>query len=129
MFSLKIWHHYLYGVRCTIYTDHKSLKYLMDQPNLNMGQRRLLDVVKDYDSEILYQPGKGNVVADALSRKTESASIQDIFLRLIVTTPVLDTIRETQAEVMRPENRKKERVIGQVPKFVRDSRGRMTFRG
>ncbi|XP_052622433.1 uncharacterized protein LOC128127784, partial [Lactuca sativa] len=69
VFALKIWRHYLYGVRCTIYTDHKSLKYLMDQPNLNMRQRRWLDVVKDYDCEILYHPGKANVVADALSRE------------------------------------------------------------
>ena len=45
VFALKVWRHYLYGVRCTIYTDHKSLRYLMDQPNLNMRQRRWLDVV------------------------------------------------------------------------------------
>ena len=60
VFALKIWHHYVYGVRCTIYTDHKSLRYLMDQPNLNMRQRRWLDVVKDYDCEILYHLGKAN---------------------------------------------------------------------
>ena len=76
VFALKIWRHYLYGVRCTIYTDHKSLKYLMDQPNLNMRQRRWLDVVKDYDCEILYHPGKANVVADALSRRAENAPIR-----------------------------------------------------
>ena len=70
VFALKIWRHYLYGVRCVIYTDHKSLKYLMDQPNLNMRQHMWLDVVKDYDYEILYHPRKANVVADALSRKT-----------------------------------------------------------
>ncbi|KAJ9563654.1 hypothetical protein OSB04_008814 [Centaurea solstitialis] len=69
VFALKLWRHYLYGVHCTIYTDHKSLRYFMDQQNLNMRQRRWLEVVKDYDCEILYHPGKANVVADALSRK------------------------------------------------------------
>lgn len=49
VFSFKIWRHYLYGVRCTIYTDHKSLRYLMDQRNLNMRQQRWLDVVRNYD--------------------------------------------------------------------------------
>ncbi|KAL4560863.1 hypothetical protein LXL04_033019 [Taraxacum kok-saghyz] len=69
VFALKIWRHYLYGVKCIIYTDHKSLKYLFDQRDLNMRQIRWLDVVKDYDCEIHYHPGKANVVADALSRK------------------------------------------------------------
>ena len=67
VFALKIWRHYLYGVRCTIYTDHKSLRHITDQPNLNMRQCRLLDVVKDYDCEILYHPGKENVVKDYVS--------------------------------------------------------------
>ena len=92
VFALKIWRHYLYGVRCTIYTDHKSLKYLMDQPNLNMRQRRWLDVVKDYECDILYHPDTANVVADALSRKEESALIRDVCIRMTVMTPVLDTI-------------------------------------
>lgn len=104
VFALKIWRHYLYGVRCTIYTDHKSLKYLMDHPNLNMRQRRWLDVVKDYDFEILYHPGKANVVADSLSRRAESAPIRDMCMRMTVMTLVLDTIREAQVEAMRPEN-------------------------
>lgn len=69
-------------------------------------------MVKDYDCEILYHPGKANVVVDALSRKAKSAPIQDICMRLTVMTLVLDTIREAQAEAMRPKNRKKERVIG-----------------
>ena len=99
----------------------------MDQTNLNMRQRRWLDVVKDYDCEILYHPGKANVVADALSRRAESALIQDVCLRLTVMTPVLDTIWEAQAEAVRPENRKWERVIGQVPELITDSRRMMTL--
>ena len=79
VFTLKIWRHYLYGVRCAIFTDHKSLKYLMDQPNLNMRQRRWLDVVKDYDYEILYLPKKANEVAGAISCKA-CAHRSDIFV-------------------------------------------------
>ena len=69
VFALKIWRHYLYGDKCEIYTDHKSLKYFFTQKDLNMRQRRWLELVKDYDCEILYHPGKANVVADALSRR------------------------------------------------------------
>ncbi|WVZ51991.1 hypothetical protein U9M48_003087 [Paspalum notatum var. saurae] len=68
--ALKIWHHYLYEQRCEIYTDHKSLKYIFTQNELNMRQRRWLELIKDYDMEIHYHPGKANVVADALSRKS-----------------------------------------------------------
>ncbi|WVZ80310.1 hypothetical protein U9M48_027800 [Paspalum notatum var. saurae] len=67
--ALKIWRHYLFGNRCEIYTDHKSLKYIFTQNELNMRQRRWLELIKDYDLEIHYHPGKANVVADALSRK------------------------------------------------------------
>jgi hypothetical protein len=67
--ALKIWRHYLIGQRCEIYTDHKSLKYIFTQPDLNLRQRRWLELVKDYDLGINYHPGKANVVADALSRK------------------------------------------------------------
>ena len=73
VFALKIWRHYLYGVRCEIFTDHKSLKYIFTQKELNMRQRRWLELVKDYDCGIHYHPGKANVVADALSRKGEAS--------------------------------------------------------
>jgi len=67
--ALKIWRHYLMGTRCNIYTDHKSLKYIFTQADLNMGQRRWLELINDYDPEVHYHPGKANVVAYALSRK------------------------------------------------------------
>ena len=67
--ALKIWRHYLIGKRCQIFTDHKSLKYIFTQPDLNIRQCRWLELVKDYDLGINYRPGKANVVADALSRK------------------------------------------------------------
>ncbi|KAL0544270.1 hypothetical protein IC582_019383 [Cucumis melo] len=69
VFAPKVWRHYLYGEKIQIFTDHKSLKYFVTQKELNMRQRRWLELVKDYDCEILYHPGKANVVADALSRK------------------------------------------------------------
>ena len=68
VFALKIWRHYLYGEKCFIYTDHKSLKYLPSQRELNLRQRRWMELIKDYDCVIDYHPGKANVVADALSR-------------------------------------------------------------
>nr|CAH66687.1 OSIGBa0097A15.2 [Oryza sativa] len=67
--ALKIWRHYLFGTRTEVYTDHKSLKYIFTQPDLNMRQRRWLELIKDYDMGIHCHPGKANVVADALSRK------------------------------------------------------------
>ena len=70
----------MYGERCEIYTDHKSLKYLFTQKELNMRQRRWLELIKDYGCLINYHPGKANVVADALSRKSSD------FLAALLTT-------------------------------------------
>ncbi|GAU51584.1 hypothetical protein TSUD_414280 [Trifolium subterraneum] len=70
VFTLKVWRHYLYGSKFEVFSDHKSLKYLFDQKELNMRQRRWLEFLKDYDFELSYHPGKANVVADALSRKS-----------------------------------------------------------
>ena len=75
VFALKIWRHYLYGERCEIFTDHKSLKYFFTQKELNMRQRRWLELVKDYDCVINYHPDKANVVADALSQKSTQSTI------------------------------------------------------
>jgi hypothetical protein len=65
--ELKIWRHHLMGTRCNIYTDHKSLNYIFMQTDLNMRQRCWLELIKDYDIEVYYHPGKANVVMDALS--------------------------------------------------------------
>jgi hypothetical protein len=69
--ALMMWRHYLMGTHCNIFTDHKSLKYIFSQADLNMRQRRWLELIKDYDLEVHYHPGKANVVADALSRKSQ----------------------------------------------------------
>jgi hypothetical protein len=68
--ALKIWRHYIIGKNCEVYSDHKSLKYIFNQPDLNLRQRRWLELIKDFDLGINYHPGKANVVADALSRRS-----------------------------------------------------------
>jgi len=77
--ALKIWRHFFLGNKCHIYTDHKSLKYIFTQSELNMRQRRWLELIKDYDLEVHYHPGKANVVADALSRKPHYQVVQPLF--------------------------------------------------
>ena len=68
--ALKTWRHFLIGNHCDVYTDHKSLKYIFTQKEMNLRQRRWLEIIKDYDMKLHYHPGKANVVADALSRKS-----------------------------------------------------------
>ncbi|KAI3744341.1 hypothetical protein L1987_57420 [Smallanthus sonchifolius] len=94
VFALKIWRHYLYGTKCTIYTDHKSLKYFLDEKDLNMRQRRWLELVKDYDCEILYHPGKANVVANALSRKEEHHPIRVKAYKLVINPNFMTHLRD-----------------------------------
>ena len=84
VFILKIWRHYLYGENCRFYTDHKRLKYLLTEKELNLRQRRWLELFKDYDCIIDYHPGKANVVADALSKEIVAAmSLQHNEWRLV----------------------------------------------
>ena len=75
VFALKKWRHYLYGVTFKVFTDHKSLKYLFSQKELNMRQRRWVEFLQDYDCTVNYHPGKANVVANALSRKVKLAGL------------------------------------------------------
>ncbi|GKC15254.1 putative reverse transcriptase domain-containing protein [Tanacetum coccineum] len=76
VFALKMRRHYLYGTKCVVFTDHKSLQHILDQKELNMRQRRWLELLSDYDCEIRYHPGKANVVADALSQKERSKPLR-----------------------------------------------------
>jgi hypothetical protein len=75
VYALKIWRHYLMGKSCELYTNHKSLKYIFTQSNLNLRQRRWLELIKDYDLGSNYHPGKANVVADALSRRSHVSQL------------------------------------------------------
>ena len=73
VFALKIWRHYLYGEEFEVYSDHKTLKYIFLQRDLNMRQLRWMEFLEDYDFTLHYHLGKANVVADALSRKSRGA--------------------------------------------------------
>ncbi|GKC15281.1 putative reverse transcriptase domain-containing protein [Tanacetum coccineum] len=102
VFALKIWRHYLYETKCTVFTDHKILQHILDQKELNMRQRRWLELLSDYNCKILYHPGKDNVVADALSRKER---IKPLRVRALVMTIGLDLpkkILKAQTEARKP---------------------------
>ncbi|GAU34562.1 hypothetical protein TSUD_29080 [Trifolium subterraneum] len=153
VFALKVWRHYLYGSRFEVFSDHKSLKYLFDQKELNMRQRRWLEFLKDYDFELSYHPGKANVVANALSRKSLHMSslmakeldlieeFRDLSLvcevtsnsvklgMLKLTNPFLEKIRECQKEDEKLMKRVALVIEGQENDFKIDENGVVKFRG
>ncbi|KAD4585520.1 hypothetical protein E3N88_23121 [Mikania micrantha] len=129
VFALKIWRHYLYGAKCTIYTDHKSLKYFFEQKDLNMRQRRWLELIKDYDCEILYHPGKANVVADALSRKGDFSPIRVKSYALVITSDFLNQLKDAQQEALKEENVMSERIYGLITKLDENEFGIKTRYG
>lgn len=154
VFALKIWRHYLYGVTCKIYTDHKSLKYIFTQKELNMRQRRWLELIKDYDLDIQYHEGKANVVADALSRKTshsihaiilpdqlcmefqkmnlevmELGSVEELLGAIAIQPSFLDEIRESQGGDDKLEKIKKKIQEGQALDFKIFDDGSVRFKG
>ncbi|GJR11535.1 putative reverse transcriptase domain-containing protein [Tanacetum coccineum] len=100
VFALKIWRHYLYGTKCTVFTDHKSLQHILNQKELNMRQRRWLELLSDHDCDIRYHSGKANVVADALSRKERDQPLR--------------------TEAQKPENIKSEDVGGMLIENSKD---------
>ncbi|KAI3821810.1 hypothetical protein L1987_09383 [Smallanthus sonchifolius] len=114
VFALEIWRHYLYGKMCTTYTDHKILKYFFDQKDLNMRKRRWLELVKDYNCEILYHPGKANTVVDALSHKEEYHPIRVKAYKLVINPEFMSQPRDAQIEALKGENVKIERMTGQA---------------
>ncbi|KAI3754798.1 hypothetical protein L1987_54589 [Smallanthus sonchifolius] len=129
VFALKSWRHYLYVVKFTIYFDHKILKYFFEQKELNMRQRRWLELLKDYDCEIMYHPGKANVVADALSRKDVHTPIRVKACQLVVTSDVMREIEKAQDEELKEENIMKERMVGQRDKLEYNTLGVRTSFG
>ncbi|GKA93409.1 putative reverse transcriptase domain-containing protein [Tanacetum coccineum] len=117
IFALKIWRHYLYGTKCTVFTDHKSLQHILRQKELNMRQRRWLELLADYDCEICYHPGKANVVADALSRKKQIKPLRVRALILTVHPKLPSQILEAQNEALKEENVKNENLRGMDKSF------------
>ncbi|GKB27140.1 putative reverse transcriptase domain-containing protein [Tanacetum coccineum] len=112
VFTLKVRRHYLYGTKCTVFTDYKSLQHILNQKELNMRQRRWLELLSDYDYEIHYHLGKANVVADALSRKER---IKPLRVRALVMTIGLDLpkqILNAHTEAWKLENIKNKDVGG-----------------
>ena len=116
VFALKICRHYLYGTKCTIFTDHKSLQHILDQKELNMRQRRWVELLNDYECDIRYHPGKANVVADALSRKDYSGR-RVKSLTMTIQSNLSTQIRGSQLEALKPENIPDETLRGMDKKF------------
>ncbi|GJZ27052.1 putative reverse transcriptase domain-containing protein [Tanacetum coccineum] len=99
MFALKTWRHYLYGTKSVIYMDHKSLRHIFDQKELNMRQRRWIELFSDYECEIRYHPGKANVVADALSRKERVKPRRVRAMAMTIQSGVKEMILAAQRDV------------------------------
>ncbi|KAJ9542011.1 hypothetical protein OSB04_028517 [Centaurea solstitialis] len=128
VFALKIWRHYLYGTKCTIFTDHKSPQHILDQKMLNMRQRRWVELLSDYDCEIKYHSGKANVVADALSRKERVKPTRTIAMGGIVQTSLKSQILEAQREALKADNLKKETLHKMEKEFEEKTDGVRYFK-
>jgi hypothetical protein len=148
--ALKIWRYYIMGTKCQIYTDHKSLKYIFTQKDLNLRQRRWLELIKDYDLEIHYHPGKANLVADAFSwmGHTNMAMIlqfpdelvkefERLNLKVVahaegVTLEVQSTleqeIRKWQLDDAGIQKIKESMKQGEAPDFTEDEQGTVWFK-
>ncbi|GJW46710.1 putative reverse transcriptase domain-containing protein [Tanacetum coccineum] len=122
-FALRLWRHYLYGTKCVVFTDHKSLQYILNQKELNLRQRRWIELLSDYDCEIRYHPRKANVVADALSRKERNKPLRVRALMMTVHNDLPKQIREAQKEAMKRKNVRAKnlgRLIKQIFEFRPD---------
>ncbi|GJT80605.1 putative reverse transcriptase domain-containing protein [Tanacetum coccineum] len=104
VFALKMWTHYLYGIKCSVFIDHKSLQHILDQKQLNMRQRRWLKLLSDYDCELRYHPGKANMVADALSQKSrpKPLRVRALVMKIGLNLPV--QILNAQVEARKEGN-------------------------
>ncbi|GJT58422.1 putative reverse transcriptase domain-containing protein [Tanacetum coccineum] len=109
-----MWRHYLYGTKCVVFTDHKSLQHILDQKELNMRQRRWLELLSDYDCELRYHPGKANVVADALSRKSRPKPLRVRALVMTIGLNLPVQILNAQVEARKEENYGTEDLCGMI---------------
>ncbi|GJR98595.1 ribonuclease H-like domain-containing protein [Tanacetum coccineum] len=112
VFALKTWRHYLYGTKSVIYTEHKSLQHIFNQKELNMRQRRWIELFSDYDCEIRYHPGKANVVADALSRKERVKPRRVRAMSMTIQSSVKNKILAAQSKTSKAENASAEILCG-----------------
>ncbi|GJZ84916.1 putative reverse transcriptase domain-containing protein [Tanacetum coccineum] len=117
VFALRLWRHYLYGMKCVVFTDHKNLQYILNQKELNLRQRRWIELLSDYDCEIRYHPGKANVVADALSRMERDKPLRVRALMMTVHKDLPKQIYEAQEEAMKKRYVRKEN-LGRLIKSI-----------
>ncbi|GJZ16827.1 reverse transcriptase domain-containing protein [Tanacetum coccineum] len=127
VFALKTWRHYLYGTKSVIYTDHKSLQHIFDQKELNMRQRRWIELFSDYECEIRYHPGKANVVADALSRKERVKPRRVRAMAMTIQSGIRGMILAAQGEAFKQENVLAERLHGLDQQMERREDGSLYF--
>nr|GEX54290.1 hypothetical protein [Tanacetum cinerariifolium] len=119
MRHIKVWvRHYLYGTKCTVFTGHKSLQHILDQKELNMRQRRWLELLSDYNCKIRYHLGKANVLADALSHKEQMKLLRVRALVMTIGLNLPKQILEAQIKAQKPENIKNEDVGGMIRKDI-----------
>ncbi|GKC27798.1 putative reverse transcriptase domain-containing protein [Tanacetum coccineum] len=123
VFALRLWRHYLYGTKCVVFTDHKSLQYILNRKELNMRQRIWIELLSDYDYKICYHPGKVNVVVDALSRKERNKPLRVRALVMTVHNNLPKQILNAQKKAMKKKNVRAEklgRLIKQIFEFRPD---------
>nr|GFA39727.1 putative reverse transcriptase domain-containing protein [Tanacetum cinerariifolium] len=101
VFALRLWRHYFYGTKYVVFTDHKILQYILNQKELNLRQQRWIELLSDYDCEILYHPEKANVVDDALSRKERIKPLHVRDLMMNIHNDLPKRILEAQVGAMK----------------------------
>nr|GFB52288.1 putative reverse transcriptase domain-containing protein [Tanacetum cinerariifolium] len=129
VFDLRMWRHYLYGMKCVVFTDHKSLQHILDQKELTMRQRRWLEILSDNNCEIHYHPRKANMVADALSRKEQNKPLRVRALVLTIGLYLPVHILNAQVEAIKDENFGTEDLYGMINKLERRSDGTLCLNG